>query len=230
MIFIIMENKRLIKNLLNESLTMNLLEVLVGEEYPTSFNMDVFKKLKSFNQRIKYCEENLKRISSGSSRIVYMIDNTKVLKLAKNTKGLAQNEVEIEYSQYSDLEDIVAKTFDYDNENLWVEMELARKVSLGDFKRIVGYSFEDFKTALYNYGIDSGNDRGHKMIMDKQVYQDMWENEFIYGIFDFIGNYGLPTGDLRRLNSYGIVKRDGEDRIVIIDYGFTHDVYDGYYK
>ena len=62
--------------------------------YPVSFNMDEFKMLKTFAARIKYCQARLQRISSGSSRIVYKIDNEKVLKLAKNRKGIAQNEAE----------------------------------------------------------------------------------------------------------------------------------------
>ena len=56
--------------------------------YPVSFNMDEFKMLKTFAARIKYCQAKLQRISSGSSRIVYKIDNEKVLKLAKTVKEL----------------------------------------------------------------------------------------------------------------------------------------------
>ena len=45
------------------------------EDYPASFSMEEFKKLTSFAKRIAYCEEHLQRISSGSSRIVYKIDD-----------------------------------------------------------------------------------------------------------------------------------------------------------
>ena len=201
------------------------------EDYPASFDMETFKSLKSHAGRNRYAQEHLQRLSSGSSRIVYKIDEEKVLKLAKNEKGVAQNEVEIEYGQYSDIEDVVAKIFDYDDQtNLWVEMELARKVKPSDFKNIVGYSFEDYRAAIHNYGIDSGNSRGFKYPIDKELAQDMWENEFMYEIFDYIGNYGVPTGDLERTNSYGLVKRDGQDKIVLIDYGLTHDVYSSYYS
>jgi mRNA-degrading endonuclease RelE of RelBE toxin-antitoxin system len=76
--------KEYIKELLRENLL---------EDYPTSWSIEEFKKLNSFNARIKYCNQHLTRISSGSSRVVYKIDDEKVLKLAKNKKGLAQNEV-----------------------------------------------------------------------------------------------------------------------------------------
>lgn len=120
--------KDFIKKRLREEFNFNIVESLLDEDYPLTFNMEHFKTLRSFNQRIQYCEQNLQRISSGTSRIVYKIDNEKVLKLAKNSKGLAQNEVEAGYSKYNDLEDLVARTFDYDEKNLWVEMELARPV------------------------------------------------------------------------------------------------------
>jgi len=222
--------KNFIKKKLNENLVFELIDNMVDEEYPQSFNIEEFKTLRSFNKRIQYCQEHLKRISSGSSRIVYMVDNEKVLKLAKNNKGLAQNEIEIEYGGYYDISDIVAKIFDYDENNLWVEMELARKVTKPIFKMVTGYSFEDYSKAIYNYGIDSGNGRGSKYDIDKNIVEDMWENEFTYGIFSFIGDYGLPTGDFLRLSSYGLVKRDGKDTIVMIDYGLNNDVYQSYYS
>ncbi len=39
-----------------------------------------------------------------------------------------------------------------------------------------------------------------------------------------------PPGDLSRANSFGIVKRDGKDIIVIIDFGLTNSIYSEYYK
>jgi hypothetical protein len=201
------------------------------EDYPASFDMEVFKSLKSHAGRNRYAQEHLQRLSSGFSRIVYKIDDEKVLKLAKNDKGVAQNEVEIEYGQYSDIDDVVAKIFDYDEANsLWVEMELALRVKPSDFKNIIGYSFEDYKLAIHNYGVDTGNNKGFKYPLSKQLVEDMWENEFMYEMFSFIGNYGVPTGDLERTSSYGLVKRDGQDKIVLIDYGLTHDVYSSYYS
>lgn len=221
--------KDFIKNRLREEFNFNIVESLLDEDYPLTFNMEHFKTLRSFKERIQYCEANLQRISSGSSRIVYKIDNEKVLKLAKNQKGLAQNEVEITYGGYYDLDDVVAKLFDSDEKNLWTEMELARRLTVGDFKRIVGFNFKDFQIAVGNHGFNVSG-KGFKREFNKQLDEQMWENPWTYEIFNFIGNYGVPVGDLQRLNSYGIVKRDGQDHIVIIDYGLTNDVYTSYYS
>ena len=43
-------------------------------------------------------------------------------------------------------------------------------------------------------------------------------------------NYDVPVGDLKRLSTYGVVKRNGQDAVVIIDFGLTRDVYDTYYS
>ena len=218
-----------ILNIFNKLISEN--EIPLEEEYPLTWNFEEFKKLTNFSQRINYCEQHLKRISSGSGRIAYKIDEEKVLKLAKNKKGVAQNEVEIEQSMDNGLRHILANVFEYEKtHSLWVEMELARKLSVGDFKRLVGFNFKDYAEFIHNHGVDVNGGRGFKYSIDKELANAMWENEFIYDMAQYVGNYGIPTGDLERINTYGIVKRGGEDTIVIIDYGLTEDVYDTHYR
>lgn len=204
-------------------------ESTIEEDYPSSWDIETFKKLSSFNARIKYCEEHLQRISSGSSRIAYKIDDKKVLKLARNKKGLAQNDVEITQSRYSDIDGIVAQVFEYDENDLWLEMELARKVKKSDFKRITGFNFEDYAAAVNNVEVQH-NGKGFKRDIDKGLYQEMWEDDFTREIFNYIVGYEAPLGDLMKLSTYGIVKRDWGDSIVIIDYGLNKDVYKSHYS
>jgi hypothetical protein len=226
--------KNFIKQKLSENLVYEVIESYLEEDYPSNFDLEEFSKLTSFNKRIQYCQERLKRISSGSSRIVYMVDDTKVLKIAKNEKGLNQNEIEAEYSNYHDIKDITAQVFAYDNKNLWVEMELARKVTPKIFEKVVGVSFNDYCDGLDKYFEAVNPQRARRgwgrSDLDQEKYDAMWENEFIYDIFTFMGGYDTPVGDLKRLNSYGLVKRNGEDTIVLIDYGITWDGLDAYYK
>lgn len=219
-----------IKEKIKNFLILEYVDSIIDEEYPSSFDREHFKSLSSYNSRVKYCEEHLTRIASGSARIVYQIDNEKVLKLAKNKKGLAQNEIEASHSQYYDLENVLARTFDADQNDLWVEMELARKVRVADFKRIVGFDFKDYCKAIHNYDNEANNRRRYDMDIDPEILKDMWEDEFIYDIFQYIAGYEIPAGDLMRLNSYGLVKRNGQDAIVIIDFGLDNDVYTSYYS
>jgi len=226
--------KHFIKQKLSESLVYEVIESYLEEDYPSNFDLEEFSKLTSFNKRIQYCQERLKRISSGSSRIVYMVDDTKVLKIARNEKGLNQNEIEAEYSNYYDIKDITAQVFAYDQNNLWVEMELARKVTPKIFEKVVGVSFDDYCAGLDKYFEAANPQRARRSWsrsdLDQAKYDAMWDNEFIYDIFTFMGGYDTPVGDLKRLSSYGLVKRDGVDTIVLIDYGITWDGIDTYYS
>jgi hypothetical protein len=215
---------------------MKLLEIyeeIMGEAYPTTWDIETFKGLKSFAKRIKYCEENLQRISSGSSRIVYKIDDEKVLKLAKNKKGLSQNEIEIEYSGYYDLSDILARTFDYADDNTWVEMELARRVTAPIFKQIVGFDWKDYIMAMdkqYRRVNPQKSIGRYREEPNTEIEDKMWENEFCYSMFSLLGNYDIPVGDLLRFSSYGVVNRNGKNTIVLIDYGLNNENYESYYS
>jgi len=113
------------KNIMEDILKSKIRKIIREMAYPTSFNMEEFKQIRSFSERVRYCENRLRRISSGSGRIVYQIDDQKVLKLAKNQKGIAQNEVESDnfLQSYS----IVARVFEGDDNDTFVEMELAKK-------------------------------------------------------------------------------------------------------
>jgi hypothetical protein len=221
--------KEFIKNQLNEAINFTLIEnIMMDEDYPSSFDMDKFKSLTKFSERIKYCDQNLKKISSGSARVVYIIDETKVLKLAKNTKGIAQCETEIQWGQDRYYSSILARTLDSHPDGLWVEMELARKVKPSDFKRLEGFEFKYLGPYLRNFQEEN---HGKKPIysIDPQQKEILNNNEFIGTIASFMLDADSPAGDLARLNSYGLVNREGHESIVIIDFGLTGDIYDTYY-
>jgi hypothetical protein len=219
-----------LSKVLQEEETHQLIERLVGEDYAASFNIEEFKGLNSFKQRVDYCNNNLTRISSGSGRVVYMIDSEKVLKLAKNTKGVAQNEVEIEYSGFHDISDITARVFDSDDGALWNEMELAKRLTKPLFKQIVGFDWDSYSMVMSNEG-RRRDGKGAILGVDPEIANAMWNDDgFCYAMFNFMNGYDAGWGDLTRLNSYGVVKREGQDAVVMIDYGLTSSVYDSYYS
>ena len=132
----------------------------LDEQYPPTWDIDTFKSLTSFSQRIKYCNQNLKRLASGSARIAYQIDDEKVLKLAKNKKGIAQNSVERDWYVQQSYGDVVAKIFDVDENDLWLEMELAKKLTPSAFIRIVGEPVDVVgKYLAHKDDIDNGKKR-----------------------------------------------------------------------
>jgi hypothetical protein len=205
-------------------------ESVMLEDYPTEFDLNKFKTLTSWAAKQRYAQEHLgKPIGRGSSRIVYRVDGEKVLKLAKNKKGLLQNEVEIDLGSQSYNEDVLAKVLEYDNENhLWVEMELARRAKKSDFKKEHGVRFEDFAMFIANYSLQS---RGKKAIyhLDKDIEEQMYENDFIGEVAQFMADSDSLPGDIGAIGSWGLVKRDGLWKTVLIDFGITNDIYQNYY-
>jgi hypothetical protein len=46
-----------------------------------------------------------------------------------------------------------------------------------------------------------------------------------------MGNFQVKAyGDLQRLSSYGVVRRNGQEEMVIVDFGLTEDVFNNYYR
>lgn len=198
-------------------------ESFLEEDYPQSFDMETFKSLTSFQQRIKYCEQHLQRMASGSARTVFNIDNEKVLKLAKNRKGIAQNEVEINSSDDYLIDDILADVFDYDEENyLWLEMEYCKKLSKGRFKQITGLDFGIYTQILdYVFYFEVNPQLGmmyYNNVKDPGVEHYVETNEYAATMVDYLRNYKPPHGDLKRISSYG-ENKDGN--VVLIDYGLN---------
>lgn len=204
------------------------------EDYPPGWDIEKFKTLKSFSQRVKYCNEHLQKMSQGSSRIVYKIDEEKVLKLAKNKKGIAQNEVESDGFLLRSYADIIAKVFNVDENRLWLEMELAKKLTPSRFKALTGFSIKslndyllwiNFQTHPHPY---MKSDYYKERILKPEL--EVIENsEFVNDITGMIADMDMPVGDLGRLSSYGEVIRDGNPKVVIIDAGLNRRVFQDFY-
>lgn len=199
------------------------------EAYPETFSFEEFNNIRSYNGKLKYANQRLKKISSGSSRVVYQIDNEKVLKIAKNKKGLAQNESEADWSK--EAYDVTAKVFETNPDFFWVEMELAKKLTPTRFKQLTGISIQDMQTAMR---VLREKMRPIKNLapakLSPESEKELYENEFYLDIERFIADYDMETGDFGRLNSYGEVIRDGQPKVVLVDFGVTQDVWNNYYR
>jgi len=192
--------------------------------YPTSFNFDEFKNIRSFSGKQKYAKERLLgKVGIGSSRAVFKIDDEKVLKVALNDRGISQNSAESE--GYKQNYDVLARVFDVDQDDMWIEMEIAKKVSPRRFKELTKTTPEDLVRWLASM-------RGDRLWGSNAP--DLSENEFAIDMQDFISDYQYPVpGDFGRTSSYGEVLRDGVPKIVVVDFGFdenTSSEYDTWRK
>ena len=225
--------------------------------YPAAFDMDTFKSIRSFAGRVDYCRSKLKYLGRGSSRMCFEIDDEKVLKLAYNRKGLAQNKAEADPMPQN--YGIFAKVFDVHPSYQWIEMEKAVLARIKDFDRIYGGTAGRFSNFFktWKYDLDEDFTKGgifkdwlcpyvfHLFLeMNGRGKGDAWDDiysafedsdEYEGSLFEGLRNYMYDWnlhayGDLRRISSYGVVKRDGKDTIVLIDYGLNNDVYEKYYR
>ncbi len=174
--------------------------------------------LETYQARIKYAEENLDHISSGSSRLVYKSPDETIIKLAKNDKGIAQNKAESNPKMKSKF---INKILSHADNYSWIETHYLDKISESDFKDMTKLEFEDFSDAI-RYGLKkvSESDKTKPKNFDKI------KNEEIYKEMKRIGeSCNLMPGDIARISSWG--KKDGHP--ILIDAGLTKEVFEEFY-
>ena len=209
----------------------------LNEAAMPEFNLQTLSSIKSFAGRLKYCKQMLgPTFGSGSSRVIFEIDDNKVLKLAKNQKGIAQNEFEDDTSRYGR---IVVKVFECADDYTWLVEENCIPAKEKDFEQILGMPFETYcdlvKHSFNRYCRNGRQANTYTLspiecdrLLDQLYEQD--EYGFIPQLFNLMGDYQLPWGDLTRISTYGMVNRDGEPEIVVIDSGLSEEILDTYYR
>lgn len=194
----------------------------------STFSLRELKNQRGWAGKARYLNNCLPKLGSGTVRVVYLLEPTKVIKLAKNDKGIAQNEVEAGLMKDSQgyYSDILAQIIDYDEDYLWVEMEVAKKLDAKTFRQATGLSWKEYSKYVWYYAMYL---EGYSTYIDN-IPEEVIENEFFSTIVDAAGNLGLSMGDFRKSSTYGVVQRDGQPQVVLIDMGLTKSVYDTHYN
>ncbi len=180
---------------------------------------------------IKYVNEcGLPLLGKGSARDVFDYDSIKsgcVLKVAKNVKGIAQNRVEADIGQERFMKEIVTSVLDADESDKWIICEKSEKITKAQFKKDVGYPFDEFCHELSNK-IKEHNGRRGIWSVDEKFHDVIMDSEFFHDICDLVFNYDMPSGDLERIGSYGESAK--LHKVVIRDYGLTNSLWNTYYN
>lgn len=186
------------------------------------YDFSALDDLPSFYAREKYVRDTLKlqRLGSGSSRIVYAVDNKYVLKLAKNSAGVDQNEVESD--GYLQEVDGVPHMVEESDEGLWIVVERASKINPKEFERLSGMPWKKWGTYVRVY-LTGGSHRPTPE--EKKISDLVWENEDLGEIVNVVVNMGV-VGDLDRISSWGKI----DDRLVVADLGATQAVLNTHYS
>lgn len=217
-----------IRNIISEC-TDRVIKRYINEAMDDTFSLDELSSLRSYAARVRYCKQHLGYpIGNGSSRIVFQIDDEKCLKLAKNEKGIAQNEVE--YDKYAETYDVTPALFECDNDSKWIVTEYVLPAKAQDFKECLGIDFRTFQ----NFVICANNCYARRPsstdMSDEQFCELVDNNEWLDNLYHYMSDYQVPCGDILKLANLGMVMRHGEPQIVILDSGLNQDVYERYYS
>ena len=208
----------------------------VKDAQDDEFSLDVLSGINSFRGRYNYCKLHIgNSIGKGSSRVVFQLSDQKVLKLAINQKGIAQNGQEGQKDYYLEQMGIVPEIYDSDDEGKWIVTEYVLPATAKDFKECLGIDENTFyRFLITSYALRYGKRNlgylcGNNM-MDTSTYEEMSENEDLMNWDEYIGGYKPPIGDMLVRRNYGMTLRNGYPTIVLLDNGLTDEIYNDYYR
>jgi len=228
---------------INEILTESTVDEMA---LPADWDPAALGHDKTFKSRLDYALQRARRLGGGSSRVAFVIpDNGRdtVLKIAKNRKGLAQNEAELEVLDdgYLGKLDIVIPIVDYDKQNptpTWIQTELANKVSQAKLAKML-HANGRWPMTSFLYAVDNvlGKRKPNSWIPDlATIKKEMIEAgsteqdidiflDYVNQVADLVNSSNLLPADFGNAANWG----EYQGRPVIIDLGYTHAVHDLYW-
>lgn len=148
------------------------------------------------------------------------------MKLARNNKGIAQNEEE--YRIASDLyaTPLAVKVDEKrsDTENYeWIVSEYVLPAKQQDFKQCYGVEWKDVVDYIKDLR-DGGGDEFFDKYSENEDACDLLND-----LHDYYANYNGAIGDAERICNWGLSNRNGYPELVLLDTGASMDVIRKYY-
>jgi hypothetical protein len=207
--------------------TANEFKVIsVGMFNPNNWGLNQNGELKFFNLAISNTYKNVaggkeEVPGTGSSRQVFDIGNDRVLKLAKNKAGIAQNTMEMRIQNSNPL---FAKIFDVDKKGLWVIAEKITPFKSGEF--------EDFTEIPEIINEKEFINKFHKL--DEATLRDIKKDLRLSDKATIILKqmimaalkYNLLLGDTLDPKHWGL---NSSGEMKLYDYGLDNKLFDTYY-
>lgn len=202
---------------LNNALTNDIQGVKDSSDYKDKINH-------FFENGYKYCVKMLgEPIGKGSARFVFQIDDTRVLKLATNMKGVAQNKSEVMVYQQAPNKTFMPIVYnDSDMENyFYVISEYVLPAEEKDFEKVLGVPFYTLVEIFSNYY------RGDEI----EKYEEYLPKiRHLLQYFTEMSKIGVNTHDWFNLENWGLTKRNGKTIMVTLDNGLTNNVANNFYR
>jgi hypothetical protein len=210
--------------------------LLLNEAQDDVFSLEELSAIKSFRGRYNYCVQHIgNHVGKGSSRATFQLSDEKVLKLAINEKGIAQNSQEGQKDYYLEQLDVIPKLFETDDDYKWIISEYVLPAKAQDFKVCLGVDENTFYRFIITDWVERCGTARDKQIQEynmlsKGKYEELLENENLIPWDDYIGNYRPSYGDMVARRNYGMTMRNGYPTIVLLDSGLTDEIWNQYYN
>lgn len=208
---------------------------------PDDWDHDIYNDRIPFSKRVRYAKERAMQMGVGSSRIAFKIPyqgRDTVIKLSRNKKGQAQNEVEADLLSEGLIQHIgiTIPLIDYDTENnapTWIHTEFAEKIRPNQMKQFTnGLDLMSFiECAAYESGSHDNITYQNKSItnsFDSEIDRyNLNDLDFYHQVKELVGNYRgvVVWRDLTVLRNWGLYRGSP----VVIDLGLSEDVYKTHY-
>ncbi len=209
---------------------------LVAKSLKSGFPMKEFKQeYKTLHEVQEVAKAYLQEIGRGGHRAVYRFGSGKVMKVALDDRGIGQNRAEAKvWHQLSKYENpLVTKVFDIDimHKGLWITAEMVKPYGEGDGGEVVknlglDEYFEEIEELVdfCNHPEKWRQTYLESMLqLPEDVVQSVLAHPIIKAIDEIIHKHGVLYGDLQSASHWGRTSATG--RTVILDYGFTHEVW-----
>lgn len=179
------------------------------------FDLKRFQSLPDQRSMLAYANKFLEKLGQGSSRAAFLLSGKYVLKIALNEKGLAQNNAELDVFTNPKSQPIVAKVYRADEDNRWIISDLVRPLTDPDeFAKLTGTDWDDFAKTIKDHLSKKGTKTIPPDGFTQTVINNAKTNKMLVGDIEEIGHWGKTP----------------DNRCVLLDYGFTEDVFSQHYK
>jgi len=220
-------NKANLVGVLVESVVENL---LLLQEKPTRIDLEKFSKLTP-QEQILVAKKTLRQVGQGSSRNVFLMPGGKtVLKIASSPAGKGQNQAEASASDFTQGS-FLARVIHRDQGYQWLVSEYAKPLEDDSaFRKLTGG--EGLKPLIadmenwYNYAVLRDRDQWATKGFQK-IEALRKTNRWVDSFLKFIRVGDIQPGDFEGLHQWGMV---GDNRLVVLDYGFSRKVANKHYE
>lgn len=225
---------RIFKHMLREFIRLTFRSI-ISEKIRGNFDVRKLKELDNLKDVFKYAKDNLELIGSGSSRLAFLLSSQKVIKVAKNSAGIGQNSAEVEIYTNPKARAVLAKIYDYGEGYKWIISELVRPILRpGEFKSLTGIPFSGFQAVLDDFAsaktvtdIDDIIDYYFNSKVTKRRNFEQRAADWVRDIGYTLFSTDLKVGDFYIIEHWG---KTASGRVVLLDYGFTEEIYKFFYK